>query len=228
MKSDSGGDLIQLAAYAVIIIVMGVVALMKKVAEQRKKRRWLTQQTALKHLQPTAGKGLHLESEETAVKKEPVEPVLTEPAPQSAPPLTSPFPSGERNGEDGEKEKRVPTEIEDVLREALGLPPLEHAKPRPGTIESKPPAPGQQVESKPETASEFAPVVTLAEASVLAPTLPETNSTESVYESGELRWQNLIDTLNAQELNPLQQAIIFSEVIRRPIALRQRRGQLGS
>ncbi len=208
IKSDSG-SLIQLSAYVVIFIVMGLVTLFKKMAEAQR-RRAAEEERAAKQRQPAIGKGLRPDKPAPVRTPESSPPVMTEPYPQ---PTEKPFIEDEEEGGEGKKG----IEIEDILRKALGLPSPERRPPEPVTIRPKPVVSEKTITPQQETAIEPS----------LEPTVIVPGAAEHHWEPdrvvGKRGWSSFLDNLEAKELHQLQQAIIFSEIINPPIALRRDR-----
>lgn len=208
MKSDNGG-LIQLAAYVVIFVIMGIVTVVKKMAEAQK-RRAAEEKKAGEHTRPTIAKGLRPDKPAPARIPEPLPPVMTEPYPQ---PAEEPLVEDEE--EVGEEKEGV--EIEDILRKALGLPSSEQKPRSPIPLKPKPIVSEKTVipqqEPTAEPSLEPAAVASAAEEFVLEP--------DRVAD--KQGWSDFLGNLEAKELNQLQQAIIFSEIITPPIAFRRGR-----
>lgn len=220
IKSGSG-DAIQLAAYVVIFVVMGLVTLFKKMAEAQR-RRAAEEARAAKQRQPTIGKGLRPDKPAPTITPESLPPVMTQPYAQ---PAEEPFIEDEEEGE----EEKEGIEIKDVLRKALGLPSSERRPPEPVTIRPKPvvsektitpPARGgseKSLQGRPRRQQE----------PTAEPSLEPAVVTEHHWEPDRVArkqgWSNFLNNLEAKELHQLQQAIIFSEIINPPIALRRDR-----
>ncbi len=208
IKSGSG-DAIQLAAYVVIFVVMGLVTLFKKMAEAQR-RRAAEQERAAKQRQPAIGKGLRPDKPAPVRTPESLPPVMTEPYPQSA---EEPFIEDEEEG--GEEKEGI--EIEDVLRKALGLPSPERRPPEPVTIRPKPVVSEKTITHQQETAAEPS----------LEPAVVVPGATEHHWKPGRVAgkqgWSSFLNNLETKEFNKLQQVIIFSEIINAPIALRRGR-----
>jgi hypothetical protein len=117
-------DTIQLAAYALIIIVIGLSSVIKKVLEARRKRRILEAQQQKQNKSITAedSGGLRSGDEANAPSKQkeiPYREMEPAPAPQ---PMAETEESRER---DPDKSGHETIDLEKVLRRALGLPGAE-------------------------------------------------------------------------------------------------------
>jgi hypothetical protein len=229
-------DTVQLAAYALIIIVIGLSSVIKKVLEARRKRRILEAQEQKQHKTVVVqdSRGLRSEDETTSPSEPkeitgenvgplPVPQPMAETEEYRVPPKRDPDDIGKW---DPDKSGPEVTDLEKVLRRALGLPDAEdnaqkererklaelrqqQIKIRLVTKQEKITAPEQPKTTEPEVLSGYE-----------GGTHQQVHSFEEGFASG---WSDFIHDLNTDQPSELVRAIILSEVIAPPIALRRHR-----
>jgi len=216
-------DTVQLAAYAVIIIIIGLSSVIKKVLEARSKRRLEEAQQQKQHKSITAEDSGGLRSGDNSVepsrqKETPYEEAKPVPVPR---PMVETEESRER---DSDKSGPEAVDLEKMLRRALGFPSaadVERKERERKDAELR----QQQVQVKPVGIQEE--VKPLEEPEEMAG--PETVSImdiEAYHKSNNLDeassgWTDFLDDLNERQPSELARAIILSELVAPPIVLRR-------
>jgi len=192
-------DALQLAAYAVILIIIGVVTVMKKVLEAQKQRKLLEAQQPKKLVVTGQSRGLTAE-EET-------------PPPQ----LTLPESPAEETETEPEPSRQGGMDLEDVLRRVMGVPsggeetetPWERKLRRArAQVKTTPPPPPKPAKVTPETP--------LTKVQIALPI-------EEVSALPSENWDNFIESLNQSERHELERAIILAEIVAPPLSRRSGR-----
>ncbi|MBI4834319.1 MAG: hypothetical protein HY811_05845 [Planctomycetes bacterium] len=182
-------DLIQLAAYVVIFIVIGLASVIKKAYEAKKRRQEEEKKSGPSMAQPEKSQGLRMEEEtETQVPG----PTESETPSETEPPVIN---------------------LEDVLKKAFGFPGTTESREKPPRI--KPQKVWQVKEGiNPTAAME-------PEQPVLADGAEENKNISVTTICG---WDDFTQHLNENGSSELAKAIILTEIIAPPIALRRTRG----
>lgn len=206
-------DTIQLAAYALIIIIIGLSSVIKKVLEARRKRRILEAQQQKQNKSITAEDSGGLRSgDEASTPSEQKEIPYREMEPAPAP-----QPMAETEGHEA-------IDLEKVLRRALGLPAAEDIEKK---ERERKLAEIRQQQIKIISHQSVKEITTPAQSGTSEPgiisgpemgTYQQTNNFVDDVASG---WSDFVNDLDTNESSELARAIILSEVIAPPIVLRR-------
>lgn len=193
-------DWLQFAAYAIIIIIMGVSAIIKKVAEAQRRRQLLGGEEHRQMMTAQQKRGLTAEDENTHAEiKQPVQEEI-----KPSPPEIQEI------------------DLEEVLRRALGFPAhetekerykrrLEKARPQQSKVTKTPALPSASVSRSPLP-------IEPAEKQGLPVALDEKVNTG---------WADFTRRLSIEQPDELSRAVILSEIIAPPVSFRGRSGGIG-